>query len=322
MANNRIIDLPAYTTPDRTQDVLPIDDIVNTTTKKITVNNLLGITGAPVGTTDSQSISNKTIGNTNTATLKATSLTLQDQTDTTKQAQFALSGITTGTTRTYTLPNASSTLVDTSTAQTLTNKTLTSPVINSATIANPTLTVDSISGYSSASVVAIAGMTINTGVITTANAIQNAAIKTGELYTSKVFNPYKFSAYLGSAQNSINGTTKVSLNTKAFDTSGNFDNVTNYRFTAPIAGFYHFTALVTSGATPVGSWQAVIYKNGSASIYGTIAGAIAFEGSAATNTISLAQNDYIELFVIASNVYAIATSLNFTYLSGFLVSAT
>ena len=44
-----------------------------------------------------------------TTTVDAT-LTLQDDTDSTKKAQFQLSGITTGTTQTYTLPNISGTL--------------------------------------------------------------------------------------------------------------------------------------------------------------------------------------------------------------------
>lgn len=65
-----------------------------------------------------------TIGNTSTVTLKDTNFTLQDDGDTTKQLQFELSGISTATTRTLTVPNASTTLVGTDTAQTLSNKTI------------------------------------------------------------------------------------------------------------------------------------------------------------------------------------------------------
>lgn len=59
----------------------------------------------------SEILTNKTIGNTNTVTLKDTLFTLQDDLDTSKQAQFQLSGITTATTRTYTLPDANGTLL-------------------------------------------------------------------------------------------------------------------------------------------------------------------------------------------------------------------
>jgi hypothetical protein len=69
-------------------------------------------------------VSNKTLDNTTVATVKDAHLTLQDDTDTTKQARFQLSGLTTETTRTYSLPDADATLVGTATTQTLTGKTL------------------------------------------------------------------------------------------------------------------------------------------------------------------------------------------------------
>lgn len=58
-----------------------------------------------------------------TLTLLDNGFTLQDNADATKQAQFQLSGIATATMRTYTLPDADTTLVGTGTTQALTNKT-------------------------------------------------------------------------------------------------------------------------------------------------------------------------------------------------------
>jgi hypothetical protein len=86
-------------------------------------------TGAIVGTTDAQTLSNKTLDNTTVETIKDGNLTLQSSGDATKQVKFDLSFINVSTTRTLTMPNATDTLVARTTADTLTNKTLTTPTI-------------------------------------------------------------------------------------------------------------------------------------------------------------------------------------------------
>lgn len=70
------------------------------------------------------SVKNKTLDNTNTITVKDANFTIQDDGDATKQAKFQASGITAGQTRTFTLPDASTTVVGTDTTQTLTSKTI------------------------------------------------------------------------------------------------------------------------------------------------------------------------------------------------------
>ena len=70
--------------------------------------------------------------------------TVQDGADNSKKFQFQASGITPSTTRTFTMPDANTTLVGIDVTQTLTNKTLTAPVIativNTGTLTLPTAT--------------------------------------------------------------------------------------------------------------------------------------------------------------------------------------
>jgi len=67
-----------------------------------------------VAKTASQTLTNKSLQDSTT--------TIVDNTDATKAFKFEASGITTGTTRTFTVPDANTTLVGTDTVQTITNK--------------------------------------------------------------------------------------------------------------------------------------------------------------------------------------------------------
>lgn len=198
MATSTITALTAFPgNPDRTADVLEIVAVSGNSSYKTTVNTLLGgITGAPVGTSDSQTLSNKTIGNTNAITVKDGSFTLQNTSDTTKQVVFTLASITTGTTRTITVPDASFTIVGTATTQTLTNKTITSPTITGGSIDNATVTVDTISGHSSATVVTVANLQISNGVLNTNNSVVTNNITDGAVTSRKLASGSLILAYV------------------------------------------------------------------------------------------------------------------------------
>ncbi len=128
------------TSVDRAADLLEVSDTSDSgNSKKSSVNNLLDITGHPVGDTDTATLTNKTI------TAPAISSPV-------------LSGTVTGA---YTIggtPTFPSAVVTLTGSQTLTNKVLTSPTINAPTITNPTLTTDTVSEFTAAAGVTIDGV--------------------------------------------------------------------------------------------------------------------------------------------------------------------
>jgi len=105
MADQKISQLNSLTNSTiDVADVIPVVDTSANETKKITYQNLQNPTD--------------------------TVFAVVDDADTTKKVKLQVSGVTTGTTRTLTVPDANTTIVGTDTTQTLTNKTLTSPAIN------------------------------------------------------------------------------------------------------------------------------------------------------------------------------------------------
>jgi hypothetical protein len=97
-----------------------------------------------VGRNTTDTLANKTLNNTNIVTLQDNNLTIQDNSDNTKQLQFEVSGVSTATTRILSIPDVNTTIAGTDATQTLSNKTLTAPVIstivNTGTLTLPTST--------------------------------------------------------------------------------------------------------------------------------------------------------------------------------------
>lgn len=175
--------LPIASTIDPVQDRVLIYTASATDIQGISRNVYLGLSSQPVGLTDSQTLSTKVLDNTNILTIKDTNLTIQDDSDTTKQLKFQLSGITTATTRTLTIPDASDTVVGIAATQTLTNKTLTAPIISGGTIDQTAITVDSIAGHTTANTGSIYGLAVTTGTIAAAGIASNAVTYTKLLST-------------------------------------------------------------------------------------------------------------------------------------------
>jgi len=57
--------------------------------------------------------------------------------------------------------------------------------------------------------------------------------------------------------------TKIPFQSKEFDTDDCFDNVTNYRFTPTVAGYYQLNAVVAVSDVNSDFFLSTIYKNGS-----------------------------------------------------------
>lgn len=175
----------------------------------------------------------------------------------------------------------------------------------------------------------------NSGSITTGSFSNTGAYTgtNGSISSAYLTNPYKFSVYASVSTNIASGaTTKVQLNSKTFDTNSNFDATTNYRFTAPVTGFYFITACVqvsnagmSTSATGTGS----IYKNGSEWKRGQLivgsGNGLTTITAQITDLMQLTTGDYVELYAYngdGASARNTGFGQNITYMSGFLVSPT
>lgn len=170
MANVTINQLPVASTIDAVQDLLPIFTNSSTSTQAISRNTLLGLSSAPVGLTDSQTLTNKIL----------TSPTLNTPTISSPTLSGTLSG-------TYTIggtPTFPSSVVTLTGAQTLTNKILTAP-----TITNATVSADTVTGFTVSSNGTVYGMSVTGGILASAalvNTVNAAALQSSAVLAAKL----------------------------------------------------------------------------------------------------------------------------------------
>lgn len=102
--------------------------------------------------------------------------------------------------------------------------------------------------------------------------------------------------------------TKVEFDTEVYDNQSEFDNATNYRFTAKAAGVYNVTSVVTLDNLP-DTYTALIaiYLNGTIAFYGTSygVGAITDAKSVVTLPLKLAVGDYVEIHIFQNSTGAL-----------------
>lgn len=139
----------------------------------------------------------------------------------------------------------------------------------------------------------------------------------------QISNPYKFHVKRISAQSTSAGAfAKINFDTEDYDTNNNFDNATNFRYTAPVSGFYHFDAAANTNGGAGSFFTIAIYKNGASLVRGVEVNSTGSVGVTVSDTIQLTAGDYIEIFVFASNTVAYDVGSAFPFFSGFLVSTT
>ena len=173
------------------------------------------------------------------------------------------------------------------------------------------------------------GITTDTLAASSTLAVTGASTLTGAIggtgYSlATMSNPYKFSVYRAAAF-TANSPVLIPFDTKLFDTGSNVDVVTHKgRFTAPINGFYYFSATT---AVTVGNGAGLfiaIYKNGSFFRNGSslISAVGSWDwGLSVSGLMQLSTNDYIEIYVYGSGNPA-TVGQGKTYFDGFLMSAT
>lgn len=162
---------------------------------------------------------------------------------------------------------------------------------------------------------AVDGAAVLASNVVTTDKILNEAVT-----PAKWTNPYKFSVYRAAAQSSSSSPAKVTFDTETFDSNSNFAAGT---YTAPVAGFYFFTAVAGNTAAGVTPIFAYLYKNGAVAKRGSGAESAATGTySEVTGLLQLAANDTVEVYFVGGAGSTMGVGADKCYFDGYLVSQT
>lgn len=185
--------------------------------------------------------------------------------------------------------------------------------------AGSALIADTISEKTSNTGVTVDGLLIKDGYT---RAFDKSALSTDS-------NPYKFSVYRNGAWTASSSPQKIQFDTELYDTNNNYDNVTNYRYTAPVSGYYHFDACVSTAQTSGIGYGPVLYVNGSNST-GKLGNRVMsgftstgfYIGTTVSADLKLTAGDYVEVYYICGTGDTGDTGQNTVYFNGHLISRT
>ena len=185
---------------------------------------------------------------------------------------------------------------------------MSSVVISGDTSGTVSVTVPAVAGTNTVTIPAATGTVMVSGNMPAFNVYQG----TQQSVTSGVYTKIAFTVKSSSG------------NATAFDTNGYFDNVTNYRFTPLIAGYYQINLVVYCTSSATNYIQGSIYKNGTSFVNTLAAPQQAANGTAATSAVIYlnGSTDYIEGYGNVSGTVPIIGSTgqtNYVQMSGVLV---
>jgi hypothetical protein len=187
--------------------------------------------------------------------------------------------------------------------------------------------------------VALSGNASGTGTFTIASPNSNTdrtltlPDNTGTILTTAtagvpVNGPAFAATYTTTQVVSVNTNVKGAFSSEVFDTNGNYDPTTNYRFTPTVAGYYQISGTVSAQTTVATSGVlALVYKNGAQSPFGYGAGSLGGTYNYPYSSISCllymnGSTDYVELYISTYGASGTLTCVANSFSAALVRSAT